>query len=100
MDWLKRVGACGLLLGVPLCASCADDDALSESSLTPGSNGDGDSGDGDGHGGSDSGDGDGDGDGDVPVLPPEIEESLSFDVPQAGKTSVYVPNPVTNRVAV
>lgn len=34
------------------------------------------------------------------VLPPEIEAPLSFDVPQAGKTSVYVPNPATNQVAV
>lgn len=34
------------------------------------------------------------------VLPPEVEVGLSFETPQAGLTSVYVPNPATNRVAV
>jgi len=34
------------------------------------------------------------------ILPPEVEVGLSFETPQAGKTSVYVPNPSTNRVAV
>ncbi len=33
-------------------------------------------------------------------LPPEEEQPLSFETPQAGKTSVYVPDPATNRVAV
>jgi hypothetical protein len=34
------------------------------------------------------------------ALPPEKEQPLSFETPQAGKTSVYVPDPDTNRVAV
>jgi hypothetical protein len=33
-------------------------------------------------------------------LAPEVEQPLSFETPQAGKTSVYVPDPLTNRVAV
>lgn len=33
-------------------------------------------------------------------LPPEIEETVSFESPQAGRTSVYIANPTTNRVAV
>src|SRR4051794_20001643 len=53
MDWLRRVGACGLLLGGALCASCSDD-ALSQASGTPEANGDEEFGDGDGSGGSDS----------------------------------------------
>jgi len=34
------------------------------------------------------------------ALPPENEVTLSFEVPQAGMSAVYVPNPTTNRVAV
>ena len=34
------------------------------------------------------------------ILPPEVEVQLAFDTPQAGRTSVYAPNPATNRVAV
>jgi DNA-binding beta-propeller fold protein YncE len=33
-------------------------------------------------------------------LAPEIEQPLAFETPQAGKTSVYVPDPATNRIAV
>ena len=33
-------------------------------------------------------------------LPVEVEQALSFETPKAGKSSVYVPNPATNRVAV
>lgn len=33
-------------------------------------------------------------------LPVEQEQPLSFETPRAGKTSVYVPDPLTNRVAV
>jgi DNA-binding beta-propeller fold protein YncE len=33
-------------------------------------------------------------------LDPEVEQLLTFETPQAGKSSVYVPNPSTNRVAV
>ena len=98
MDWLKRVGACGLLVGCALSASCSDEAAP----LSAGAHDNGDKGDGDfAPGGDSDGEnaGDGDGDGDAP-LPMEIEETLTFDLPQAGKTSVYVPNPVTNRVAV
>lgn len=40
------------------------------------------------------------GNGSEPPLPPEVEESLSFKLPQAGATSVYVPNAVTDRVAI
>lgn len=99
MDWLNRVGACRLLIGCVLSAGCSDN-APSIAGLDAENAGDGD----DGAGGDfgdrgDSDNGDGDGDGDRP-LPAEIEETLSFDLPQAGKTSVYVPNPVTNRVAV
>lgn len=34
------------------------------------------------------------------ALPPEREVALNFQTPQAGLSSVYVPNPSTNRVAV
>ncbi|HEX6241345.1 MAG TPA: hypothetical protein VFZ61_10645 [Polyangiales bacterium] len=34
-----------------------------------------------------------------PVLPPEQEVEVPFEAPQAGKTTVYVPNPGTHRVA-
>jgi hypothetical protein len=99
MDWLNRVGARGLLVSCVLSAGCADD-APATKGASAGVFGDGDGSDAGSWGNSD-GDhaGDGDGDGDAP-LPAEIEEMLSFDLPQAGKTSVYVPNPVTNRVAV
>jgi len=33
-------------------------------------------------------------------LDPEVEQALTFETPKAGKSSVYVPNPSTNRVAV
>src|SRR5687768_15906813 len=33
------------------------------------------------------------------VLPPEQELEVPFEAPQAGKTTVYVPNPGTHRVA-
>jgi len=33
-------------------------------------------------------------------LPPEVEVELPFETPQAGRTSVYVPNPATHRVAI
>lgn len=33
-------------------------------------------------------------------LPDEVEQPLSFETPKAGKSSVYVPNPDTNQVAV
>jgi hypothetical protein len=33
-------------------------------------------------------------------LPPEVEDTTRFDVPRAGKSVLYVPNPLTNRVAV
>ena len=36
----------------------------------------------------------------VDDLPAEVELPLSFETPQAGRTSVYVPNPTANRVAV
>lgn len=37
--------------------------------------------------------------GGVPVLAPEKEVEVRFEAPRAGKTTVYVPNPGTNRVA-
>ncbi|MFT3921677.1 MAG: hypothetical protein QM778_04005 [Myxococcales bacterium] len=100
MDWLKHVGACGLLMGGICLAACSDADAPTSASASAGD------GDAEFDGGLSGDDGDGDGDRDnggaesPPVLPPEVEETLSFDTPQAGRTSVYVPNPVTNRVAV
>lgn len=40
-------------------------------------------------------------DGKAPAdLDPEVEQTLSFETPKAGKASVYVPNTNTNRVAV
>ncbi len=56
-----------------------------EPSFDGGSQGGGDPDDGAGNGG---------------ALPPEQEETLSFELPQAGATSVYIPNGATNRVAV
>jgi hypothetical protein len=38
--------------------------------------------------------------GSAPPLPPEEEVDFSFEAPQAGLSSVYVPNPGTHRVAV
>lgn len=102
MHWHEKALAYGLFLS--LLSACAEDAGK------PGSAGGqdlgGDPSDGNngqngggppGSGGNVGGDGDGDED---PQLPPEIEEVLSFDAPRAGKTSVYVPNPTTNRVAV
>jgi 6-phosphogluconolactonase (cycloisomerase 2 family) len=62
----------------------------------PGDNG------GDGNNGSTNGGGGngGAGESDAGTLPPEVEETLSFKLPQAGATSVYVPNAVTDRVAI
>jgi hypothetical protein len=34
-----------------------------------------------------------------PPLPPEVEIDVPFEAPQAGRTTVYVPNPGTHRVA-
>jgi DNA-binding beta-propeller fold protein YncE len=107
MALLNRAWLPGLLLGVivmPL-AGCADEDGFGSESGSRGSpNSDEDK-------GADSDDSDREpapkldagassGSADKAPLPPEIEVALSFDAPQAGKTSVYVPNPVTNRVAV
>jgi hypothetical protein len=103
MHWHKKALAYGLWLS--LLSACSDDDSAKSTAGIPaqdsgghGGNGDpGNHGDGDFGGGAG---GDGDGDDEPPALPPEIEEVLSFDTPRAGKTSVYVPNPTTNRVAV
>jgi hypothetical protein len=35
----------------------------------------------------------------MPVLPPETEVDVAFDAPQAGRTTVYVPDPAANKVA-
>lgn len=64
---------------------------------------DGGAGNGGANGGGTGGGGNGDSNGsdlDAGGLPPEEEESLSFERPQAGATSVYVPNPATDRVAI
>jgi hypothetical protein len=55
-----------------------------------------------GNGGSDDNGGNGGpgGDGLDAGLPAEQEEELAFDLPQAGAKSVYIPNPITDRVAV
>jgi hypothetical protein len=69
---------------------CADEGGAK--SDFPGAGDENSAGDGDG----DDGDGDEDGD----ELPPEMEDDTRFDTPRAGKNVVYVPNPLTNRVAV
>ncbi len=102
MDSLRRTCGIGILLGVLGGSGCGALEASSDSlapgeggSLPGGGNSDGEHGDGD----DDSAPGDGDG-ASGPMLPPEQEESLSFETPRAGRTSVYVPNPATHRVAV
>jgi hypothetical protein len=80
-----------------LAAGCGDGDQASKDvDFTEGGY-DGGAGDQGSSGGGAANGADGD---DGPGLPPEQEEALSFELPQAGATSVYVPNPVTDRVAV
>ncbi len=98
MHWLTGKGALALLMGFAVISASCGDDASPLSARAGGSS--------DEKAEGDFGDSNGDGDGnyggndDDDALPPEVEETLSFDLPQAGKTAVYVPNPVTNRVAV
>ena len=83
----------GAALGFAL-AACGAQDA----SDSPGLGGEGfaDAGLADSPGGS----GGGFASGDAGALAPEQEVEVAFEAPQAGRTSVYVPNPTTHRVAV
>jgi len=88
-----------LLLSAGGCG--AADAAKSDFPSAGDSDSDAGAGGGSGGGASSGGNGGGDsGDLDAGTLPPEEEESLSFERPQAGATSVYVPNPATDRVAI
>src|SRR5687768_9078447 len=54
-----------------------------------------------GNPGDSSGDGDGDGDGDgVPMLPPEEEVRLDFELPQASEQFVFAANPDSGTVSI
>jgi hypothetical protein len=103
MSWLHKTWRYSLLLGLsaPLHGSCGADDDFAKDS--PSGNG-ADDGDESGPGTRplDGGTSGGKKDAGTPVLdlPPEVELPLSFETPQAGKSSVYVPNPTANRVAV
>ena len=100
-----------LSLSAPLYGGCADADADGARSDWP-SSGDSDEGNGADpqSSGKDAGKGAsatkpsstglGDDGAPVPDLDPEVEQQLTFETPKAGKSSVYVPNPSTNRVAV
>ncbi|MDB4976211.1 MAG: hypothetical protein JWN48_4552 [Myxococcaceae bacterium] len=100
MPWLHKTVRYSLLLGLsaPLLGSCGDDAV--GGSPRPEADGDGS--------GANSGGTTKDAGAKAPTstaadgmsLPPEVEQPLSFETPQAGKTSVYVPNPSTNHVAV
>lgn len=104
MSWREKVWLVGCLLlvaGATAYAGCGDSDGVDADKSTGGDSKD-DNGSGDddeqtpsrldaGTSSRSSGEG---------ALPSETEEQLAFDVPRAGATSVYVPNPLTNRVAV
>ncbi|MDB4940727.1 MAG: hypothetical protein JWP97_261 [Labilithrix sp.] len=104
MSWLHKTWRYSLLLGLsaPLYGSCAGSDGKA--------GGDESNPQDPGAGGpvpattKDAGSRAANGGASVPVvadgMPPEKETPLSFETPQAGKTSVYVPNPSTNHVAV
>ncbi len=89
-----RVWACTALLAATGCSDGSGHDAKE----TSGGGQRGDEGADSANGGTGSGAG-GD-DGTAEPLPPEQEETLSFELPQAGASSVYVPNPTTDRVAI
>jgi len=87
----------GLLSALWVAGGCgAADSAKSDApAADEGRGADGSAGSGGNTGNQGAGDGSGNG-----GLPPEKEETLSFELPQAGATSVYVPNGATNRVAI
>lgn len=99
MDLLRRSFGLGILIGCFGTLGCGDSAESASLDFPPGlggSDGDGnagDNGDGDGSGGPGAGAED-----DGP--PAEVEERLNLNAPRAGLTSVYVPNPLTHRVAV
>ncbi len=81
-----------------IAVGCGGESKSDESDLDgPGGSGDGNDGEGTNGGANNGGSSPGGSNG---ALPPEQEEPLAFELPQAGATSVYVPNPVTDRVAV
>lgn len=102
MSWFAKTYRCGLLVGAIAAGAYAgcgsDEDAgAAERGNSKGPDGDDDGASGDGPIQLDAATRLPDG---GVILPPEVEVGLSFETPQAGLTSVYVPNPATNRVAV
>jgi DNA-binding beta-propeller fold protein YncE len=101
MVWNDRSRRLAFVIGLASALSCGDADESDPASDWPSESDDGSGGNtldaGKGGSGSkrDAGIAPGADD-----LPPEQEQPLSFETPKAGKTSVYVPDPLTNRVAV
>ncbi len=91
----KRVWLSAALL---IAVGCGDDKGDATDLPAGGDSANGGQGAGDGSNGGGSGGAGGGNNGGG--LASETEEPLSFELPQAGASSVYVPNPVTDRVAV
>ena len=97
----------GMLLASACISSCGgDSEDAPGANLGPGDDGAGaagNAGTGSGAGGGfgNPGDGDGDGDGDgIPMLPPEEEVRLDFELPQASEQFVFAANPDSGTVSI
>jgi WD40 repeat protein len=107
MSWQHKTWRFALLLGLaaPPFAGCGSDDFDKGGASGPPTVGDSEDDEGSGpriDAGRPASGGNGVGNGkDAGAsLPVEVEQALSFETPRAGKSSVYVPDPVTNHVAV
>ena len=97
MAWINKAYGVGALLALAAALACSED-ADERRARGDDENSDAQSGPGSATGARDAGASTGArGDGTLPV---ENEVALTFEAPQAGLTSLYVPNPTTNRVAV